>query len=139
MIDATSPAGTVIATWLLIAQKLTETTPIDVDKTIRKAYQRAGRPAPDVRLVRIRGTAPAAAPRTAHQPDDQTSPDCGYRWWVRGHWRNQPYGPGRQQRRLIYLDSHLRGPEDKPIKASTTVRVLGTSRTPRPPTPSQNG
>ncbi|WP_341716571.1 hypothetical protein QQG74_21570 [Micromonospora sp. FIMYZ51] len=128
VIDTTSPASAVIATWLLIGQKLTETTTVTADKAIRKAYQRTGRPAPEVRLVRIRGTATTANTHTDRQPTNQPGREHQYRWWVRGHWRNQPYGPGRTQRRLIYLDPQIRGPEDKPIKASTTVRILGTTR-----------
>jgi hypothetical protein len=129
-ISATDPAATLIATWLLIAQKLAEATPSEVDKSIRKAYQRTGRPAPQVRLVRIRGhrTASDATPSAPQQAGDRPGVERQYRWWVRGHWRNQPYGPGRAQRRLIYIDPQLRGPEDKPINASTTVRILGTTR-----------
>jgi hypothetical protein len=127
-VDATSPAGIVVATWLLISQTLAEVTPIEPDKAIRKAYQRTGRPAPEVRLVRLRGTTTTAEPAAARQPNAQPGRDHEYRWWVRGHWRNQPYGPGRCRRRLIYLDPHVRGPEDKPIKASTVVRILGTAR-----------
>lgn len=128
VIDATSPASTVVATWLLIGQRLAETIPVPADKAIRKAYQRTGRPAPEVRLVRIRGTANTSGTRTDRQPSEQPSREREYRWWVRGHWRNQPYGPGRTQRRLIYLDPQVRGPEGKPIKASTIVRVLGSTR-----------
>jgi hypothetical protein len=130
-VNADSPASTVIAAWLLIGQKLAETAPIPVEKTIRKAYQRGGRPAPEVRLVRIRGSAAAATTRTAHPSGNRASRDREHRWWVRGHWRNQPYGPGRTQRRLIYIDPHIRGPEGKPIKPSTTVHILGGDREPK--------
>jgi len=135
LVDAGSPAGVVVATWLLIAQRLAETAPVAVDKAVRKAYQRAGRPAPQVRLVRIRG-AHATGSGTRRAAGDQDGPQREFRWWVRGYWRNQPYGPGRAQRRLIFLDPHLRGPEGKPIKASTTVRVLAVAASPRSqPTP----
>jgi hypothetical protein len=123
LVDTGSPAGVLVATWLLIAQRLAETAPAAVDKAVRKAYQRTGRPAPDVRLIRIRG-AHTAGSATRRPAGDQDSPQREFRWWVKGHWRNQPYGRGRAQRRLIFLDPHLRGPEGKPIKASTTVRVL---------------
>ena len=124
IIDAASPAGSLIASWLLIDQKLAETAPTPVDGSIRKAYRRAGRPAPEVRLVRIRGAAPVRECRAEHQAGDPSGREHQYRWWVRGHWRNQPHGPGRSQRRLIYIDPQVRGPLDKPIKADTTVRVL---------------
>jgi hypothetical protein len=142
-VSSGAPVNLLVATWLLIAQKLAETMHATVDKTIRKAYRRTGRPAPEVRLVRIRGTAPGGnKPVHRPSPDDAAlGPQRAYRWWVRGHWRNQPYGPGRAQRRLIYIDPQIRGPQDRPIKASTTVRVLGTRHTDReaPPAEPQDG
>ena len=134
-VDAASPAAVLVATWLLIAQRLAETASVAVDKAIRKAYQRAGRPAPDVRLVRIRGTNPArhTGASTPHRPagDRQPTPH-EYRWWVKAHWRQQPYGPGRALRRPLLVLPQLRGPDDKPIKASTVVRMLAAA--PPPPT-----
>jgi hypothetical protein len=52
-----------VTTWLLIMQKLAEVTPTEPEKPIRKAYQRTGRQAPEVRLVRLRGTTTAARSR----------------------------------------------------------------------------
>jgi len=139
VVDAGSPAAVLVATWLLIAQQLTETAPVPVDKAIRKAYQRAGRPAPDVRLVRIRGTTSTTRPAgatTARPPGgDQPPNPHEYRWWVKAHWRQQPYGPGRALRRPLLVLPQLRGPEDKPIKASTVVRMLATAPPPPDPPP----
>ncbi|MCP2325216.1 hypothetical protein HDA40_003723 [Hamadaea flava] len=111
-----------LVTWLLIAQKAAEDVPAEIDKTIRKKYARAQRALPEVRIVRIR----------AHtQPDDSAKvPGTGgsrtytSRFWVTGHWRNQAHGPGRTLRRPVYIHPFLRGPEDAPIKLSTTVRIL---------------
>lgn len=50
------------------------------------------------------------------------------REWVGEHWKQQAFGPGRSQRKLIYVAPYLRAPDDKPIRASGTVRVLGTTR-----------
>jgi hypothetical protein len=135
-LDTASPAPVLVTAWLLIAQRIAEQTPADIDRTIRKAYQRSGRPAPDVRLVQLKG-----APMSGH---NQAQPATGradqgadrqFRWWVRGHWRNQAYGPGRALRRTIFIDPHIRGPHDRPIKASTTVRVLASPATPHRHTP----
>jgi hypothetical protein len=127
-----STTAVVVATWLLIAQKLAETVESDVDRSIRRAYQRSGRPAPQVRLVRIRGSASPsnATAGTPQRSTDAPTVERTYRWWVRGHWRNQPYGPGRTRHRWIFIDPQLRGPDGKPIKASTTVRILGTHQQP---------
>jgi hypothetical protein len=122
-----------VATWLLIAQRLAETTPVEVDKAIRKAYQRAGRPTPDVALVRIRGTNPTRRSGTAthRSDDDRPRTPHEYRWWVKAHWRQLAYGPGRTLRRPFLVVPQVRGPKDKPIKASTVVRML----TAAPPAP----
>lgn len=38
---------------------------------------------------------------------------------VSGHWRNQPYGKGREQRKLIFISPFWRGPEDGLISNPT--------------------
>jgi len=89
--------------------------------------------APQVRLLSIRAAhaSTAGQGRVAGQRRPMAS-----RVWVSGHWRNQPYGPGRALRRPVYIHPFLRGPQDGPITPSTTVRILGTPRPsgrPRPP------
>lgn len=34
---------------------------------------------------------------------------------VRGHWKNQPVGPQRQERKLIQVEPYWRGPEEGPV------------------------
>jgi len=46
-----------------------------------------------------------------------------HRWPVSGHWRNQPYGPGRSLRRLQYIDPYLKGPEGAPVRVPEVVKV----------------
>ena len=129
------PAGghpaTLIATWLLIAQQATETIPAQLDRKLHKAYARQHRPAPEVRIVRLK-------PRPTNRPagsgtGQRVRAPLREREWVGEHWKQQPYGPGRAGRRLIYIAPYLRGPHGTPIRASSTVRVLGTTR-PRPST-----
>jgi hypothetical protein len=36
-------------------------------------------------------------------------------WLVRGHWRNQPCGPGLTDRKGIWIMPHWKGPADAPI------------------------
>ncbi|WP_458630194.1 hypothetical protein [Tsukamurella ocularis] len=49
-----------------------------------------------------------------------------HRWSVRGHFRNQAYGPGRSLRRRIWIADHVAGPPDKPLRERTgpTVHVV---------------
>ena len=123
------PAAILIATWLLIAQKLAETTPAAIDPAIRKAYARAKRPAPDVRVVRIRPHTRTDGQRTTTA---ERQPTYKGRFWVSGHWRNQAYGPGRTLRRPVFINPHLKGSDDLPISQASSVRVLGTTSKHRP-------
>ena len=141
LVNGGDPLAALVASWLIIAQQLTRTEPAAVDPPIRRAYARAHRPPPEVRLVRIKPGTPRPTPAatTSDQtPSGRAKPD--HRFWVSGHERNQAYGPNRALRKKIDIDPFLKGPEGAPIKASTTVRVLGTSRRPpiedsgRPPT-----
>lgn len=38
-----------------------------------------------------------------------------HRFIVRGHWRKQPFGPGRQERKMIYIAPFMKGPVDAPF------------------------
>ncbi|MEU5725054.1 hypothetical protein ABZ783_24990 [Micromonospora sp. NPDC047738] len=124
------PAAALLATWLLIAQQAAEVTTAEVDKALRKTYARTNRPAPEVRVVSIRANRGTTPTGTQAAPGDPRPPQTS-RFWVSGHWRNQPYGAGRAQRRPVYINPFLRGPDDAPIKLSTTVRML-SSRKQRP-------
>jgi hypothetical protein len=110
-----------LATWLLMGQRAADTPTAEIDKPTRRRYARDKRPLPDVRLVRLRttGQTPSSSPR---RTADRVAPT--ERVWVTGHWRDQPYGPRRALRRPVYIHPFLRGPEDAPIKLSTTVRIL---------------
>lgn len=107
-VDGSDPLAALVSAWLIIAQRLTQDDPGSVDRPIRKAYARARRPPPEVRLVRIK---PAASPPrpTAAVSDRTTSgrakPD--HRYWVSGHPRNQAHGPGRTLRKKIDIDPYL--------------------------------
>jgi len=41
------------------------------------------------------------------------------RFLVRGHWKFQPYGPGRSLRKLIQIEPYWKGPEEAKILART--------------------
>ncbi|MEV0714032.1 hypothetical protein [Asanoa sp. NPDC050611] len=127
---AEAPA-TLATTWLLIAQELAELRPSAVSKAIRGTYARAGRAAPKVTIVSIRQR-PAQSRSRADTLGTSRRP-LAERVWVTPHWRNVAYGPRKTLRRPRWIDPFLRGPADSPIKASTTVRVLGSRPAQRPP------
>ena len=47
--------------------------------------------------------------------------EWSHRWMVRGHWRDQPCGPGRASRRLTWIDPYIKGPADKPLDIRPTI------------------
>lgn len=47
--------------------------------------------------------------RNGTTPRDQWS--LTYKTLVRGHWRNQACGTGRQERKMIWIEPHTRGPD----------------------------
>lgn len=55
---------------------------------------------------------------------DYTSGRPGFRykkvqWLVRGHWRNQAFGPGRSDRKVIWIEPFFKGSESAPIAVKT--------------------
>lgn len=46
---------------------------------------------------------------------------------VIGHWRNQPYGPGRMFRRLQWIEPHWRGPTNAEVAAAASEVAPATS------------
>lgn len=42
-------------------------------------------------------------------------------WWVKGHWRRQPYGPQSSLRKLIYIHPHISGNVSAPLDERKTI------------------
>jgi hypothetical protein len=108
------------ASWLLMQQpQLTDRTQVRPDKSVRKAYARLGRPDPDVTVVDL---------RRQYVPDNQDH-DAGegrryrHRWVVSGHWRQQPVGPERAQRRQTWIAAYVKGPDGAPLLKRERVNV----------------
>jgi hypothetical protein len=84
----------------------------------RRRTQRAGLPERDVHTVRLR-----------HSDRDGSHGQAGggreyrHRWVVRGHWRNQPWGPGRSLRRPVWVLPHVKGPDGAPLLGAERVNV----------------
>jgi hypothetical protein len=123
-LPAGDPLAPLAATWLIIAQQLTHDEPAVPDPALGRAYRRNRRQPPDIRIVRIKPAARRAA--TGGTSGGRARPT--HRFWVSAHTRHQAYGPGRTLRRDIPIDPYLKGPDGAPIKASTTIRILGDHR-----------
>jgi hypothetical protein len=122
---------TLVATMLLASQPgLSEHAPVPATPRDRRWLARRGHPADPAAVVRLRaapdrrpgtGAAGSGTPRT-------------HRWLVSGHWRNQPYGPGRSLRRPQWIAPHLAGPADAPFTERVTLLDASTWQ-PGPPPP----
>lgn len=86
--------------------------PAQLDRPARRRLERAGwEPNPVVRVIRLRRV--HTTPHEHHEPEDVA---WACRWVVRGHWRQQWF-PSVQQHRPLWIAPHVKGPEDKPMRA----------------------
>lgn len=92
-----------------------------VSRGTRRRLERAGdRSGGRYRIVTL---------RTLRDPGEETGNDAGekvahdHRWLVSGHWRRQPYGPGRTLRRLQWINPFVKGPEDAPLKVKEVIHA----------------
>lgn len=80
------------------------------DRASRRRADEAGLDARDVEVVTL---------RRAHSANGSTpvgdARDWSCRWWVAGHWRQQPYGKARSERRPTWITPYVKGPDDKPL------------------------
>ena len=113
---------TIASTWSLMQQPtIADRSQAEVDRQIRRAYGRAGRADPEVTLVDL---------RRQYRPSDQEPPEPDapgrhyrHRWIVRGHWRQQAYGPERALRRPTWIPAYVKGPEGAELLETTRVNV----------------
>lgn len=95
-------------TWLLMGQtgvtQSVSSTPPPTSRA-RKAAAR-GEDVPEVVITEHRLSRSMAAGQRSGSGSGRTATT---RWWVRGHWRQQACGPGRTQRRPVYIAPHTAG------------------------------
>lgn len=108
----------VAALFRLAAQpELIEQSESVPDRATRRRAERAGHPS-KVTIVRLRQ-------RRINRPDpDDTGRHLTHRHVVEGHWKWQPYGPGRTERRYIYVAPYVRGPDGAELVLRPRVHVL---------------
>jgi hypothetical protein len=115
----------ILAAFLLLSQQehLVSTTDTPPARAVQKRLDRKKIPTDlglnhTVRLVNIhaRHRPPTGLPHSV---------EWTKRWIVKGHWRQQAYGEGRQLRRPVYIAPFIKGPEGLPLDTTekTTVRV----------------
>lgn len=95
-----------------------------VERHARRRYVREHQLSeePTVRVVALRRSqVQASEPRDG---ESESSREYTCRWIVKGHTRLQACGPGRADRKLIWVEAHPAGPEDKPLKTRETVYAV---------------
>lgn len=118
--DTDKAVRTLMTTWLLMHQGATQESPAPPERSrIARTLAKRGRPLAPVRVVDLhRGPAAPGSPSSDRS--------VSVRYAVRGHWRQQAYGPGRSSRRPVWIHPHVRGPEDAPWAEGTTVTRVRT-------------
>lgn len=104
--------------WLLLRQPMTAQDDVPADRQERRRLAREGREPSRVRVIRLR----RPSGRGSGEPGEPTI--WHHRWIVRGHWRMQPHGQGRQQRRPVWIAPFVKGPEDAPMLGGDKVYVF---------------
>lgn len=103
--------------WLLLRQPMTEQEEVVLPRPVRRRLAREGREPPPVRVIRLR-----RPPGRSSEPGEPVQ--WHHRWIVRGHWRQQPFGPGRGLRRPQWISPFVKGPEDAPLIGGEKVHLL---------------
>lgn len=96
------------------------------------------RPAPEVVLIDLLPRPDGASNARAQGP----AREYDHRWWVRGYYKMQHYGPKGSLRKSIYISPHTAGPEDKPLSQRPRVNVIrgqSSARSTEPKNPSGPG
>lgn len=114
--------------WALAAQpRISVEMMRQADRAERRRAERAGMRSPDVKVVALRHSVYEAAGAERLPYTDGSGRRYRVRWPVKGHWRQQPYGPERQYRRPQFIAPYIKGPEGAPLRTGATVRVLRES------------
>lgn len=104
---------------LLATHSIADVKETQPPRQVARREVRAGRQeASKVKVVYLR--------RPEHQRPEEGSEhrvNWSHRWVVNAHWRNQPYGPGKSQRKLIMIPPHVKGPDDLPVVVKETVKA----------------
>jgi len=96
------------------ATKATTTATEAPDRAARRRLNRKGHPVDATRVLYLRGS-------STNSRRDGDSRTYSHRWVVDGHWRSQPYGPGRRDRRPVFIAPYIKGPAGAPMLSGEKV------------------
>ena len=106
--------------WHLSRTPITQFSPARFTRPELRRAARIGQRT-DVRVLSLR-------PHDTTDEHDTGSRNYRHQWIVRPHWRWQPFGPGRAQRRLILVGPYIKGPEGAPLLGGERVWRLKGDR-----------
>lgn len=113
----------VAALWTFLSQPgIATITRHPGERQARRRSQRAGLPDPEAAAVRIVRLRQPEGPESGRDGEGEGR-EYHVRWLVSGHWRHQPVGPGRAERRLTFVRPHVKGPPDAPFRTPRTVKA----------------
>lgn len=102
------------AFWLMLQQPISETQMARLTGPARKATKAKGfKTTGEVSVVQLRRSVRQARAQAAVDPKRHV--EWAGQWYVNGFWRWQAYGPGRKERKRIWVDGFIKGPADKPL------------------------
>lgn len=104
----------VYALWTVMNQPIAVLEQHQVDRATKRRMTRMKIP-PQVTVITLR------RPENPHRPDEEGHVEWQHHWIVRGHPRWQAYGPHRQERKLIWINPHMKGNLDAPLHQSEKV------------------
>lgn len=99
------------ASFLFLQQKLLVSRREALPRAVARRLAREGRDEDGVAVVYLRKPT-----YVGEQISEHAWVDWQYQWFVRGHWRDQPYGPGRELTRKVWIAPYIKGPDGKPLK-----------------------
>lgn len=83
-----------------------------IERHRRKDFnKRTGQELTNIRVISLR-----KSEHGVREVGDHNSVEWSCRWTVDGHWRNQPVGINRSERRLTWINPYVKGPDDKELR-----------------------
>lgn len=102
------------ALWVVMGQEIADVREEHADRATKRRMTRMKLP-PAVTVITLR------RPANPHRHDEEGHVEWQHHWFVRGHPRWQPYGPGRQEKKLIWIGPHVKGNLNAPLKQTDKV------------------
>lgn len=115
-----------LGTWRMLSQKIVM---LETQRPPRAMRRRAGRIIPgdgDVTVIRLRREyhPEGGEDQAALNAQAGDEPWYNHRFLVRGHWKRQFHGPGRTERKLIWVAPYIKGPKDAPLVLKSRIYSL---------------